>query len=49
MTAKRLKGIMSVRCGMPPHSLLQCLSNTVFQEDHTLLEDFLRTFPEVVR
>ncbi len=41
---------MSASRGMPPpQSLLLCVSNPVFQEEPALLEDFLRTFPEVVR
>ncbi len=41
---------MSASRGMPPpHSLLLGISNPVFQEEPALLEDFLRTFPELVR
>ncbi len=41
---------MSASRGMPPpHSLLLRISNPVFQEEPALLEDFLRTFPEVLR
>ncbi len=39
----------TVRRGSPSRSLLLCISNPLFQEKPALLEDFLRTFPEVVR
>ena len=41
---------MSASRGMPPpHSLLLCVSKPVFKVEPALLEDFLRTFTEVVR
>ncbi len=39
----------TVRGASPSRSLLLCISNPVFQEEPALLEDFLCTFPEVVR
>ena len=39
----------TVRGMSPPRSLPLRISNPVFQEEPALREDFLRTFPEVVR
>ncbi len=39
----------TVRGASPSRSLLLCISNPLFQKEPVLLEDFLRTFPEVVR